>query len=146
MKKILNNVIILCSVALISSCATKKGNLTTNDTDLFSNKWQVIQIGSETIKPEVNGTVPYLMFNKEDNRYSVKTGCNTINGEIKINKNDIKFGLGMSTMMFCDDMSVENGFKTNLDKITSFQIEGNELKLMNNSTTIAKLKKNNELK
>jgi len=134
---------VLC-ILVLSSCATKKDVGNGSIDNLLDNKWQVVELSGETIKNEVNGRVPFLYFDKSINHYSVITGCNTLNGEYSgLKKDKIKFGLGMSTMMFCDDMSVENGFKSILSKITSYKIEGTDLFLMNKKEVLAKLKKYN---
>lgn len=142
MKKVVNYFALMLTLILVSSCICKKNKSSSSDTDLLSNKWQVTELSGTAIKNEVNGMVPYLMFDKADKRYSVITGCNAINGEFSSTDNKLTFGLGMSTMMYCEDMSVENGFKSILEKVDSYSINGNELTLKgNNNTVIAKLKK-----
>lgn len=136
------SVLLMLCVVIISSCATKKEAGTDSAKNLLDNKWQIVELSGVAIKNEVNGRVPFLYFDQATNHYAVITGCNTLNGEYKgLTQQKIKFGLGMSTMMFCDDMSVEQGFKAILDKVTSYKIEGSDLFLMNKKTVVAKLKK-----
>ena len=140
MKKFLSLATLLLTVVLISSCASKKSDST--ESVLLNNKWRFIEIANKPIAKEVNGTVPYLSFDKAEKRYSAITGCNTVNGTLEAGNSKLKFGLGMSTMMFCDDMSVENGFKQIIENVHSYKIIGSELVLVgSNDKVLAKLNK-----
>lgn len=142
MKKVLGFLTIMLGLFFVSSCATKKVNSGSNEEILLNNKWQFVQIDDVAIGKEVNGVIPYLGFDKAEKRYSAITGCNTINGTIDATNSKATFGLGMSTMMFCEDMSVENGFKKILENVHSYKIIGDELVLMGrNETVLAKLNK-----
>lgn len=140
-----NLAILVCTIVLYSCASTKVLKNSSSDDLLLNNKWQVIELSGNKIIKEINGNVPYLSFDKLTNHYSIITGCNTMNGALVLSKNDhIKFNNGMSTMMYCDDMSVEDGFKAILSKITNFRIEGNMLLLSDEgNNVIAKLEKMN---
>lgn len=144
MKKILSFLSLMLGVILVSSCATKKADSGSSEDTLFKNKWQFVEVANVAINKEVNGTVPYLSFDKTDKRFSAITGCNTVNGNFSATNTKAEFGLGMSTMMFCDDMSVENGFKQILEQVKTYKIIGNELVLMgSNDKVLAKFNKYN---
>lgn len=134
----------VCALVL-TSCATKKDlKSLDNNTSLFENKWQIVELAGKTINDKINGKTPYLLLDNVDKNYTVITGCNTLHGSLSVTKNSIKFDNGISTMMFCEDMSVEDGFKSILSKINSFQEEDNFLYLKNGNTILAKLKKNHD--
>lgn len=142
MKKLMTLLSLMLGVILISSCATKKADSGSAEDVLYNNKWQFVEIDNFAISKEVNGVVPYLSFDKGENRYSAITGCNTVNGTLKVTNSKIEFGLGMSTMMFCENMSVENGFKQILENIKTYKISDNEMILYgNNDKILAKFKK-----
>ena len=142
MKKILSLATLLLTVVLISSCASKKGDSSSAESTLFNNKWRFVEIANVPIAKEVNGTVPYLSFDKAEKRYSAITGCNAVNGSLEAGNSKLKFGLGMSTLMFCEDMTVENGFKQIIENVHSYKIIGSELVLMGrNEVVLAKLNK-----
>lgn len=144
MKKILSLLSLFLGVILISSCATKKTDSGSAEDMLFNNKWQFVELANVAINKEVNGTVPYLSFDKAEKRFSAITGCNTVNGSFTATNSKAEFGLGMSTMMFCEDMSVENGFKQILENVKAYKIIGNELVLMgSNDKVLAKFNKYN---
>lgn len=126
---------------LLSSCASKKLVNSSADEMLSNSTWQIVELDGKQIKDKVNGKTPYLVLDLNENHYSVVTGCNTLNGEFDLSKNKLKFFNGMSTMMYCDDMSVEDGFKSVLSKISSYKIQGNELVLLDGDKAVAKLTK-----
>lgn len=129
-------------VITFASCSIKKGGTSVSDDSVLTQmKWQIVEIAGKPIADKVNGVVPQLSFDSSDKRFSVITGCNTINGTYKFSNQSITFGPGMSTMMFCQDMSVEDGFKSVLNKINTFEIKGSELFLKDKSTVLVKLVK-----
>lgn len=145
MKKIFSFLCLVLGVVLVSSCATKKTDSGSAEDMLFNNKWQFVEIDNFVISKEVNGIVPYLSFDKAEKRYSAITGCNTVNGTFSATNSNANFGLGMSTMMFCENMSVEDGFKQILENIKTYKISGNQLVLMgSNDKVLAKLNKYNK--
>lgn len=142
MKKFLSLATLILTVVIVSSCASKKNDTNSNEATLFANNWRFVEIANVSIAKEVNGQIPYLTFDKAEQRYSAMTGCNTVNGTLETSNSKLKFGLGMSTMMFCENMTVENGFKQILEEVHSYKIIGNELVLMGrNETVLAKLNK-----
>lgn len=144
MKKVLSLLSLLLGVILVSSCATKKADSGSSEDALYKNRWQFVEIDNFEINKEVNGVVPYLSFDKAEKHYSAITGCNTVNGNFSATNTKAEFGLGMSTMMFCEDMSVENGFKQILEQVKTYKIIGNELVLMgSNNKVLAKFNKYN---
>lgn len=142
MKKVLSFATLILTIVLVSSCVSKKNDSNSAEAILFANKWQFIEIANVSIAREVNGQTPYLTFDKAEKRYSAITGCNTVNGSLEVTNSKLKFGLGMSTMMYCENMTVENGFKQILENVHSYKIIGSELVLMGrNETVLAKLNK-----
>lgn len=132
---------VFISIFLFSCSAKKDIVQSANSNQILDFKWQIVEISNSPIKNKVNGTTPTLFFDK--NNYSVITGCNTLNGEVKLSKgNQIEFSQGISTMMYCDDMSVEDGFKRVLSDLASYKLEGDYLLLLGKSgKPLVKLKK-----
>lgn len=137
----IRNLVILVCALLLSSCAVKKQMSSAAPNDLLlNNKWQVIELSGKKINKEVNGKTPYLSFDIEDSHYAIITGCNTMSGAFTLAENNIKLKNGMSTMIYCDDMSVEDGFKSILMAIEKFKIEGTHLHLLDaRNAVVAKL-------
>lgn len=142
MKAVKYLVLMVGLLATLASCSVKKDIPSTSENAVLTQaKWRIVEIAGKPIADKVNGIVPQLSFDSGDKRYSIITGCNTINGTYQSSKQSITFGPGMSTMMFCQDMTVEDGFKSVLNKINSFEIQNNTLFLKDKSTVLVKLVK-----
>src|SRR5690606_34969529 len=105
-----NIVVLMMTVLALASCSTLKKNSdkqdSSNTSAIIGKKWQLIEIGGKAVASQVNGKVPFLKL--EEKRYSASGGCNGIGGELTFSANGkIKFAQGMSTMMACPDMSIE---------------------------------------
>lgn len=126
----------------LGSCAMNK-NSNKETVILADNKsvWNIVELSNKAVSSKINGVTPQLILDGNSKRYSVITGCNTLNGSFTLKGNSIQFGKGMSTMMFCSDMSVEDGFKNILDKINNLEVNGTELLLKENSNVLVKLSK-----
>ncbi|WP_022829277.1 META domain-containing protein [Sphingobacterium paucimobilis] len=142
--KINRSFIVLATVISLgmSSCAIKKSGADKNmNAALFDTKWQLTELNGKPVPNEVNGKQPFMSFEKNENRYSASGGCNGIGGtfELKSTKK-IKFSQGMSTMMACPDMSVEQGINQMLGKADNFELTGDLLILKQGTTPVAKMK------
>lgn len=134
--------LLLMVIALIlSSCASKKGLKDMDNVMRLDSKWQILELSGNIIKQQVNDKTPYLILDNKDNYYSVITGCNTLNGAFTLNNNRIEFSNGISTMMYCNDMSVEDGFKSILTKIKEYRMDAEYLYLLDGNIVLAKLKR-----
>lgn len=105
--------------------------LTKGNYAILHRKWKLVELmgkpvtGSETMKKDA-----FIQFSDTDNRYSASAGCNTISGTFTTESlNRLKLGLGISTMMACGDMTLENELKKVLETADSFQINANNLTL-----------------
>lgn len=126
----------------LGSCTMKKAvNKETIIPGDDKSVWNIVELSNKAISSKINGITPQLILDGNSNRYSVITGCNTLNGSFTIKNSSVQFGKGMSTMMFCNDMSVEDGFKNILDKINNLEVNGTELLLKQNSNVLVKLSK-----
>lgn len=136
--------LLLLVVAVFATSCALKTNLkdSSSNEELLNSDWQIVQILDSSIKEKVNGKTPYLSFDKEAKRYSVSTGCNGLSGDFILDKASISLKAGISTMMFCNDMSVEDGFKSIMPLVSSYAMVGDMLYLKDGNKTLVKLKKN----
>ena len=104
-----------CSNSKTTSTNTTQENKTSAETanDITGKKWKLIELMGQPVADSINGKEPSVIFNKEDSTYAANGGCNGLGGKIEWNAltMSIKFKQGMSTMMACPDMTVENGLK-----------------------------------
>lgn len=133
--------IILLSIFSLTSCgiaknSSKKENI---DGDIY-RKWVIVELNGKSVPEKVNGKQPFISFDRESNSYSASGGCNGIGGEFELKSNGkIKFSRGMSTMMACPDMSVEQGIGQMLTKADNFEIKEDTLIINQGKTIVAKM-------
>ena len=98
----------------------------------IDNKWQIVSIqGIDSLN--VN---PTIEFNREEKRISGTAGCNNFFGTyVPANKHLDFSKMGMTRKM-CPDMTVENAFINNLNKVNYYKIDNNQLMFYNNSDEI----------
>ncbi|MFV0388910.1 MAG: META domain-containing protein [Pyrinomonadaceae bacterium] len=109
--------------------------------------------GSNTDSPSLTGTVwmldqlngkalidsgPTLVLDGKNNSFSAKV-CNTINGDYStFSGNRIRFSTNVTTRMACVDslMKLEADFQTALNSVTSYQINGIRLSLLDGNRVV----------
>jgi len=99
---------------------------------LFDKKWKLIDVNGVAVQTGK----PYLEFDGQTNRFSGDGGCNSIAGAFKIDGPHIKFSQGISTQRACIDNDVEKletEFFRGLNEVTSFQVQGETLRLYKGS-------------
>lgn len=96
----------------------------------IGKKWQLLELRGKPVADSINGKLPLLQFNADEHRYSGNVGCNGVGGSYTLTEgNRIQFKMGMSTMMYCDQMEVETELKKVLEQADNYNINGNELSL-----------------
>lgn len=99
---------------------------------LLNKKWRPIELlGQPVILDGTLKTEPTLTFDDKENRYIGITGCNNISGEFEILPfNKLKLSPGMSTMMACEKMEIEQKLGEVLRQADGFIINADELILI----------------
>ncbi len=129
--------LLLCSIVTVSCSILKPTNATDPSTaPLFGTQWRIVEIDGNAIPRLVNNTIPYVSFDNNENIYAVKTGCNTLSGSLEYANNKFALKPGISTLMACEDMRVEDGFKKVLTVISGYKINKKELLLVNNEKQV----------
>ena len=123
--------IICCMIALSACSILKKSNSSAqNENAITDQKWKLIELEGKPVAEKINGKVPFILFQKEDSRYTGTAGCNGLNGTFTLaDHNRIKFSQGISTMMACEDMTAETGLNKVLQTADNYTINGNVLSL-----------------
>ncbi len=100
--------------------------------EIVNKQWTLVELmgkpvdASKTMKKEA-----FIIFNDDNNRYNASAGCNGISGTFATESfNKLRLGAGMSTMMACPDMTLEDEFSKVLNQADSFIIKGDELMLV----------------
>ena len=71
----------------------------------------------------------YLEFTESDKRFAGNAGCNQINGNYTLDKNDISFTDVISTKMSCPDIEFETLFLESLGNVDRYEMENDDIVL-----------------
>lgn len=134
---------------MVQACGVLKNKNPTDlqtSTNIYDKKWKLIELNGTAVADKVNNEDPFITFDSEAQRYAASAGCNVLGGSFSIKNNEIKFSQGMSTLMACTDMTLEESFKTIFGKTLKFEIqkEGDNdlLTLKDGHNTVAKFTNN----
>lgn len=100
---------------------------------ITDKKWKLIELMGQPVTDSVNGKEPFILLKKADSSYAANGGCNGLGGKFIIDEKllRIKFTQGMSTMMACPDMAVEDGFKKIFESVDNYTLSGDSLLSLN---------------
>ncbi len=143
------NTILIAMVLFLTlnSCGIKKAKNTeeaANIENIYNTKWKLIELNGKPVADKVNGKEPFLSLDETTKRYAASGGCNGLGGSFELKGKEITFSQGISTMMACMDMTVENGFRSIFGTTVQFKLEEDSmtmtrtLSLSKNKTVIAK--------
>ncbi len=97
---------------------------------ITDRRWKLVELAGKPVADKVNGKEPFLLLQKSDSRYSASGGCNGIGGAFTLENNGrIKFAQGMSTMMACENMEVEQELSKALITADNYSLSGDNLSL-----------------
>lgn len=142
-----NILLVSFTLSLLTSCSLLQNNaqLNTSSASDLNAKWHIISIENKAIDKKVNGKEPLFSFDLAKKEYSAITGCNNLMGAFELKSaNKIKFERGISTMMACDNMEVEQGLSKILPLVTKYTISNDTLSFVDSKKNIKaqfKLKK-----
>ena len=126
----------LCLLSLAACSIFKKtavsqtGKDTIETSQITDRKWKLVELAGKPVADKINGKEPFILLQKSDGRYSASGGCNGMGGEFKLLDNGkIKFSQGMSTMMACENMEIENGLSKALISADNYSLNGDDLSL-----------------
>lgn len=128
--------LILCMLSL-GACSIFKKTSTEKNTEgtmktnvITDRKWKLVELEGKPVADKINGKEPFILLQKSDSRYSASGGCNGLGGSFTLQDNGrIKFSQGMSTMMACENMEIENGLNKALIATDNYSVNGDDLSL-----------------
>jgi len=99
---------------------------------VLNNNWKVISMkGIDSLNKN-----PTIKFNADKNKVSGFSGCNNFFGSYVPDKNQLHLSKMGMTRMACPDMSVEIAFINNLNNVTYYKIEKDQLMFYNKSDEV----------
>lgn len=132
MKNWYHYITVLFLTVFLISCESKTSALPSQgNKDITGKTWKLIELNGKPIVLKSQKNNPYFKLNMADMRYEGNAGCNGLGGtfEIKPDIMRIKFNQGISTMMACEDLDIENQFTKALLTADNYSISGNTLTL-----------------
>jgi len=111
---------------LVVSCKTQTAQKAT--TDITGKTWKLTELNGKPIDLKNPKNNPHFKLNMDGMRYEGHAGCNG-SFEIKPEIMRIKFNQGMSTMMACEDLDIENQFTKAVLAADNYSVNGNTLTL-----------------
>jgi heat shock protein HslJ len=129
----MKNIAFLASLLFLISCNTGKKVQSGNQLYLTGTKWTVLKIRESMVANTHNArTIELSLPNKRgEGTFTGNAGCNTINGKYKSEKGSsiLHFSQIASTKMACPGDSQESIIINSLERINSYELSGNILKL-----------------
>lgn len=100
--------------------------------DIVDKQWTLFELMGKPVDPNTTmNKQAFITFDDASNRYTATAGCNTLSGTFVTEAfNKLKLSAGISTMMACPDMTLEDEFTNILQHADSFIIKGDELLLV----------------
>ena len=149
----MRKIIFIAGTAILTLCMTacKMQNRTSNNAStevsaekvnltLAGNHWKLFELfGNPVNADETNNKEPYVVFEKEDNRFNGDAGCNRIVGSYQIEEPDrIIFSQVVATRMMCINMETEDKFLQVINTADTYTIENDTLTLSHAQTPLAR--------
>ena len=126
--------IFLALITIIYGCTTKE--VEGFNVNRLHDIWALESIAGEKITiDETVKNLPMLEIYVEEERVHGNTSCNTIDGKVEIDKNNITFYDIITTEMACPG-DLEQKFLSVLDKVNNYKIEKLKLYLYNDDQEI----------
>lgn len=116
--------------AVKKTSSSQTGAETSQTSVITDRRWKLIELAGKPVADKINGKEPFLLLQKSDNRYSASGGCNGMGGTFTLQEGGrIKFSQGMSTMMACENMEIENELTKALITADNYSLNGDNLSL-----------------
>lgn len=97
--------------------------------------WVVVEMKGVPVQQSGGRRDAHIVFEVPEKRFTGNGGCNQINGNYTLDKNEIRFTDVISTKMSCADIEFENTFLSTLSSIDRYEVRGNDLLLKNKRET-----------
>jgi len=131
--------IFLALITIIYGCSTKE--VEGFNVNRLHDIWALESIAGEKIIIDENiKNLPVLEIYVKEERVHGNTSCNTIDGKVEIDKNNITFSEIITTEMTCPG-DIEQRFLSALRKVNNYKIEKLRLYLFENEKEILTLRK-----
>ena len=102
--------------------------------------WVLVEMKGVPVQQSGGRRDAHIVFEVAEKRFTGNGGCNQINGNYTLDKNEIKFTDVIATKMACNDIEFENAFLSALGSIDRYEVNGNDLLLKKRKETVLVLR------
>jgi heat shock protein HslJ len=102
--------------------------------------WVLVEMKGVPVQQSGGRRDAHIVFEVAEKRFTGNGGCNQINGNYTLDKNEIKFTDVIATKMACNDIEFENTFLSTLSSIDRYEVNGNDLLLKKKRETLLVLR------
>ena len=129
--------IVFIAVALIAfNCSPKMSP----DAAWANQRWVLTTMKDVPVQQSGGRRDAFIRFNVTEKKFSGNGGCNQINGNYTLDKNEIRFTDVIATKMSCNDIEFENTFLSTLSSIDRYEMNGTDLLLKKKRETLLVLR------
>ncbi|HEX7844784.1 MAG TPA: META domain-containing protein [Chitinophagaceae bacterium] len=125
-------IFVLLTTTLFFGCSPK----ISPDAGWGYQRWVLTEMKGVPVQQSGGRRDAFISFTITEKRFSGNAGCNQMNGNYSLDKNDIRFTEVITTKMSCDDIEFENTFLATLAEVTGYEVDGTNLKLKKRRTTV----------
>ena len=102
--------------------------------------WVLVELKGVPVQQSGGRRDAHIFFDGTQKRFSGNGGCNQINGNYTLDKNEIKFTDIIATKMACNDIEFENTFLSTLGGVDRYEVKGEDMLLKNRRETLVVLR------
>ena len=105
-----------------------------------NQRWVLTEMRGVPVQQSGSRRDAFIRFNVPEKKFAGNGGCNQVNGNYILEKNEIKFTDVIATKMSCNDIEFENAFLSTLNSIDRYEVNGNDLLLKRKRETLLVLR------
>ena len=105
-----------------------------------NQQWVVVEMKKVPVQQSGGRRDAHITFDVNAKRFSGNGGCNQVNGNYSVDKNEIRFTEVVSTKMSCNDIEFENAFLSTLGGVDHYEVNGSDLLLKKKKETVLVLR------
>ena len=105
-----------------------------------NQRWVVVEMKGVPVQQSGGRRDAFISFESTEKKFSGNGGCNQINGNYTLTKNEIRFTDVAATKMSCSDIAFENTFLATLHTIDHYEIKSGDMLLKKKKETLLVLR------
>lgn len=105
-----------------------------------NQQWVLVEMKKVPVQQSGGRRDAHITFDVNAKRFSGNGGCNQVNGNYSVDKNEIRFTEVVSTKMSCNDIEFENAFLSTLGGVDRYEVNGSDLLLKKKKETVLVLR------